>query len=153
MKKTIDKSASICEINEIALIDAQIEKAYKTVRELENKKAKYQRGVVFKNFKKNCYYCASYNCESIYFIYNEDNVKVQEMSGTVGYTGENDVLIKSGFWERLTRVHYDAGVFHNKYLHLSEFSKYQVQEIDLNEFNEQGNNIIKSVQKELEANS
>ena len=134
----------------IKLTEEQIETVYATLEELREQKAKLETEKLLRDFEDGEYYRLDDRggCLSYYFRYSKGNFHVHDMTGTVGYTGENDVIISHGLKVFATRAQYQAGFFHSLYLHLSYFNNLSVRKIGAEEFNRQCEQIIKYVGQE-----
>lgn len=134
----------------IKSVEEEIEKTYEKLEALREQKAKLETEELLKDFEEGEYYRLEdrSGCLSYYFKYSKSNLHVQDMTGTVGYTGENDVIISHGLKVFTTRTQYQAGFFHSLYLHLSYFHNLSVSKIDAEEFKEYCEQIIKYVNQE-----
>lgn len=132
----------------IKSVEEELEKTYKKLESLREQKAKLETEKL-KDFEEGEYYRLDDRdgCLSYYFKYSERNFHVQDMTGTVGYTGENDVVISHGLKVFATRTQYQAGFFHTLYLPLSCFHSLSVSKIDAEEFKECCEQIIKYVRR------
>lgn len=134
----------------IKLTEEQIEKVHETLEELREQKAKLETEKLLKDFEEGEYYRLDDRggCLSYYFRYSKSNFHVHDMTGTVGYTGENDVIISHGLKVFATRAQYQAGFFHSLYLHLSYFHNLSVRKVDAEEFNRYCEQIVKYAEQE-----
>lgn len=134
----------------IKLTEEQIETVYSTLEELREQKAKLETEKLLRDFEDGEYYRLDDRggCLSYYFRYSKGNFHVQDMTGTVGYTGENDVIISHGLKVFATRTQYQAGFFHSLYLHLSYFNNLSIRKIDVEEYKRECEDIIKYVGQE-----
>lgn len=134
----------------IKITDEQIDKAYRELEILRDRKAQLETDKLLKDFEDGEYYRLDDRggCLSYYFRYSKSNFHVHDMTGTVGYTGENDVIISHGLKVFATRSQYQAGFFHSLYLHLSYFHNLSVRKVDAEEFNRQCEQIIKYAEQE-----
>ena len=135
----------------IKLTEEQIEKAYGELESLREQKAKLETEKLLEDFEEGEYYRLEDRggCLSYYFKYSKSNLYVQDMTGTVGYTRENDVIISHGLKVFATRTQYQAGFFHSLYLPLSCFRNLSVSKIDAEEFKEHCEQVIKYVNQEV----
>ena len=135
----------------IKSVEEELEKTYKKLESLREQKAKLETETSLKDFEEGEYYRLDDHdgCLSYYFKYSKSNLYVQDMTGTVGYTGENDVIISHGLKVFATRTQYQAGFFHSLYLHLSYFRSLSVRKIDAEEFKEYCEQIIEYVNQEV----
>ena len=135
----------------IKSVEEELEKTYKKLESLREQKAKLETETSLKDFEEGEYYRLDDRdgCLSYYFKYSKSNLYVQDMTGTVGYTGENDVIISHGLKVFATRTQYQAGFFHSLYLPLSCFHSLSVSKIDAEEYKECCEQIIKYVNQEV----
>ena len=135
----------------IKSVEEELEKTYEKLKSLREQKAKLETEKLLKDFEEGEYYRLDDRdgCLSYYFKYSKSNLYVQDMTGTVGYTGENDVVISHGLKVFATRTQYQAGFFHALYLPLSCFHSLSVSKIDAEEFKECCEQIIKYVNQEV----
>lgn len=135
----------------IKSVEEELEKTYEKLGVLREQKAKLETEKLLKDFEEGEYYRLEDQggCLSYYFKYSKSNLYVQDMTGTVGYTGENDVIISHGLKVFATRTQYQAGFFHALYLPLSCFHSLSVSKIDAEEFKECCEQIIKYVNQEV----
>lgn len=133
----------------IKSVEEELEKTQEKLDALREQKAKLETEKL-KDFEEGEYYRLDDRdgCLSYYFKYSKSNLYVQDMTGTVGYTGENDVIISHGLKEFATRTQYQAGFFHALYLPLSCFYNLSVSKIDAEEFKDYCEQIIKYVNQE-----
>lgn len=134
----------------IKSVEEELEKTYKKLESLREQKAKLETEKL-KDFEEGEYYRLDDRdgCLSYYFKYSKSNLYVQDMTGTVGYTGENDVIISRGLKVFATRTQYQAGFFHSLYLHLSYFRNLSVRKIDKEELKDHCEQIIEFVNQEV----
>lgn len=136
----------------IKSVEEELEKTYEKLESLKEQKAKLEAEKLLNEgfFEEGEYYRLDDRggCLSYYFKYSKRNLHVQDMTGTVGYTGENDVIIYHGLKVFITRTQYQAGFFHSLYLHLSYFHNLSVSKIKAEEFKEYCEQIIKYVNQE-----
>lgn len=127
--------------------EEELEKTYEKLESLREQKAKLETEELVKDFEEGEYYRLDDRdgCLSYYFKYSEGNFHVQDMTGTVGYTGENDVIISRGLKVFATRTQYQVGFFHSLHLHLSYFRNLSVSKIDAEEYKECCEQIIEYV--------
>lgn len=135
----------------IKSVEEELEKTYEKLESLREQKAKLETEKLLKDFEEGEYYRLEDRggCLSYYFKYSKSNLYVQDMTGTVGYTGENDVIISHGLKEFATRTQYQAGFFHALYLPLSCFRNLSVSKIDAEEYKECCEQIIEYVNQEV----
>lgn len=135
----------------IKSVEEEIEKTYEKLEALREQKAKLETEELLKDFEEGeCYRLDDRDgCLSYYFKYSERNFHVHDMTKTVGYTGENDVIISHGLKVFTTRTQYQAGFFHSLYLPLSCFRRLSVSKIDAEEFKDYCEQIIKYVNQEV----
>lgn len=135
----------------IKSVEEEIEKTYEKLEALREQKAKLETEELLKDFEEGEYYRLDDRdgCLSYYFKYSERNFHVHDMAGTVGCTGENDVIISHGLKVFATRTQYQAGFFHALYLPLSCFRSLSVSKIDAEEFKDYCEQIIKYVNQEV----
>lgn len=135
----------------IKSVEEELEKTYKKLESLREQKAKLETEELLKDFEEGEYYRLDDRdgCLSYYFKYSERNFHVHDMTGTVGYAGENDVVISHGLKVFATRTQYQAGFFHALYLPLSCFRNLSVSKIDAEEFKECCEQVIKYVNQEV----
>lgn len=135
----------------IKSVEKEIEKTYEKLEALREQKAKLETEELLKDFEEGEYYRLDDRdgCLSYYFKYSERNFRVHDMAKTVGYTGENDVIISHGIKVFTTRTQYQAGFFHSLYLPLSCFRNLSVSKIDAEEYKECCEQIIKYVNQEV----
>ena len=135
----------------IKSVEEELEKTYEKLKSLREQKAKLETEKLLKDFEEGEYYRLDDRdgCLSYYFKYSKSNLHVQDMTGTVGYTGENDVIISHGLKVFTTRTQYQAGFFHALYLPLSCFYNLSVSKIDAEEFKECCEQVIKYVNQEV----
>lgn len=134
----------------IKSVEEELEKTYEKLKSLREQKAKLETEKLLKDFEEGEYYRLEDRdgCLSYYFKYSKSNLHVQDMTGTVGYMGENDVIISHGLKVFTTRTQYQAGFFHSLYLPLSCFYNLSVSKIDAEEFKDYCEQIIKYVNQE-----
>lgn len=134
----------------IKSVEEELEKTYEKLESLREQKAKLETEKLLKDFEEGEYYRLDDRggCLSYYFRYTKGNFEVRDMTGTVGCTGENDVIISHGLKVFATRTQYQAGFFHSLYLHLSYFNNLSVSKIDAEEFKDYCEQIIKYVNQE-----
>ena len=135
----------------IKSVEEELEKTYEKLKSLREQKAKLETEELLKDFEEGGYYRLDDRdgCLSYYFKYSERNFHVHDMTKTVGYTGENDVIISHGLKVFATRSQYQAGFFHSLYLPLSCFRNLSVSKIDAEEFKECCEQVIKYVNQEV----
>lgn len=135
----------------IKSVEEELEKTYEKLEALREQKAKLETEELLKDFEEGEYYRLDDRggCLSYYFKYSERNFRVHDMAKTVGYTGENDVIISHGLKVFTTRTQYQAGFFHSLYLPLSCFLNLSVSKIDAEEFKECCEQVIKYVNQEV----
>lgn len=133
--------------------EEELEKTHEKLESLREQKVKLETEKLLKDnvFEEGKYYRLDDRdgCLSYYFKYSERNFRVHDMTKTVGYTGENDVIISHGLKVFTTRTQYQAGFFHSLYLHLSCFRNLSVSKIDAEEFKECCEQVIKYVNQEV----
>ena len=130
--------------------EEQIEKVHGELESLREQKAKLETEKLLRDFEEGEYYrLEDRGGLSYYFKYSKSNLHVQDMTGTVGYMGENDVVISHGLKVFATRTQYQAGFFHSLYLPLSCFRNLSVSKIDAEEFKDYCEQIIKYVNQEV----
>lgn len=134
----------------IKSIEEELEKTHEKLESLREQKAKLETEKLLKDFEEGEYYRLEDRGGylSYYFKYSKSNLHVQDMTGTVGYAGENDVIISHGLKVFTTRTQYQAGFFHSLYLPLSCFHNLSVSKIDAEEFKDYCEQIIKYVNQE-----
>lgn len=135
----------------IKSVEEELEKTHEKLESLKEQKAKLETEKLLKDFEEGEYYRLEDRggCLSYYFKYSKSNLYVQDMTKTVGYMGENDVVISHGLKVFATRTQYQAGFFHALYLPLSCFHSLSVSKIDAEEFKECCEQIIKYVNREV----
>ena len=135
----------------IKSVEEEFEKTYEKLESLREQKAKLETEKLLKDFEEGEYYRLDDRdgCLSYYFKYSKSNLHVQDMTGTVGYTGENDVVISHGLKVFATGTQYQAGFFHALYLPISCFRNLSVSKIDAEEYKECCEQIIKYVNQEV----
>ena len=135
----------------IKSVEEELEKTHEKLEALREQKAKLETEELLKDFEEGEYYRLDDRdgCLSYYFKYSERNFHVHDMTGTVGYTGGNDVVISHGLKVFATRTQYQAGFFHALYLPLSCFHSLSVSKIDAEEFKECCEQVIKYVNQEV----
>lgn len=137
----------------IKRVEEELEKTHEKLESLREQKAKLETEKLLRDgvFEEGEYYRLDDRdgCLSYYFKYSERNFRVHDMTKTVGYTGENDVIISHGLKVFTTRTQYQAGFFHSLYLPLSCFLKLSVSKIDAEEFKECCEQVIKYVNQEV----
>lgn len=137
----------------IKSVEEELEKTYEKLESLREQKAKLETEKLLKDnvFEEGEYYRLDDRdgCLSYYFKYSERNFRVHDMTKTVGYTGENDVIISHGLKVFTTRTQYQAGFFHSLYLPLSCFLNLSVSKIDAEEYKECCEQVIKYVNQEV----
>ena len=135
----------------IKSVEEEFEKTYEKLESLREQKAKLETEKLLKDFEEGEYYRLDDRdgCLSYYFKYSKSNLHVQDMTGTVGYIGENDVVISHGLKVFATRTQYQAGFFHALYLPISCFRNLSVNKIDAEEYKECCEQIIKYVNQEV----
>lgn len=135
----------------IKSVEEELEKTHEKLEALREQKAKLETEELLKDFEEGEYYRLDDRggCLSYYFKYSERNFHVHDMTGTVGYAGENDVVISHGLKVFATRTQYQAGFFHSLHLHLSYFRNLSVSKIDAEEFKECCEQVIKYVNQEV----
>lgn len=133
------------------LLQVKIHDIMDELESLREQKAKLETEKLLMDFEEGEYYRLEdrSGCLSYYFKYSKSNLHVQDMTGTVGYTGENDVIISHGLKVFTTRTKYQAGFFHSLYLPLSCFHSLFVSKIDAEEFKERCEEIIEYVNREV----
>lgn len=135
----------------IKSVEEELEKTQEKLEALREQKAKLEAEELLKDFEEGEYYRLDDRdgCLSYYFKHSERNFHVHDMTKTVGYTGENDVIISHGLKVFATRTQYQAGFFHALYLPLSCFRNLSVSKIDAEEFKECCEQVIKYVNQEV----
>ena len=135
----------------IKSVEEELEKTQEKLETLREQKAKLETEKLLWDFEEGEYYRLDDQggCLSYYFKYSERNFHVHDMTKTVGYTGENDVIISHGLKVFTTRTQYQAGFFHSLYLPLSCFLNLSVSKIDAEEFKECCEQVIKYVNQEV----
>ena len=133
----------------IKSVEEELEKTHEKLEALREQKAKLETENLLKDFEEGEYYRLDDRdgCLSYYFKYSERNFHVHDMTKTVGYTGENDVIISHGLKVFATRTQYQAGFFHALYLPLSCFRNLSVSKIDAEEFKDNCEQVIKYVRR------
>lgn len=141
----------IDQLTTIKSVEDELEKTHERIKSLREQKAKLETEELLKDFEEGEYYRLDDRdgCLSYYFKYSERNFHVHDMAGTVGYAGENDVVISHGLKVFATRTQYQAGFFHALYLPLSCFRSLSVSKIDAEEFKECCEQVIKYVNQEV----
>ena len=133
--------------------EEELEKTYEKLESLREQKAKLETEKLLRDgvFEEGEYYRLDDRdgCLSYYFKYSERNFRVHDMAKTVGYAGENDVVISHGLKVFTTRTQYQAGFFHSLYLPLSCFLNLSVSRIDAEEFKDCCEQIIKYANQEV----
>lgn len=134
----------------IKSVEEELEKTYGKLESLREQKAKLETEELLKDFEEGEYYRLDDRdgCLSYYFKYSERNFHVHDMTRTVGYTGENDVIISHGLKVFTTRTQYQVGFFHSLYLPLSCFHNLSISKIDAEEFKDYCEQIIRYVNQE-----
>ena len=132
-------------------LDSAIKSVEEELEALREQKVKLETEKLLKDFEEGKYYRLDDRdgCLSYYFKYSERNFHVHDMTKTVGYAGENDVIISHGLKVFATRSQYQAGFFHALYLPLSCFYNLSVSKIDAEEFKECCEQVIKYVNQEV----
>ena len=137
----------------IKSVEEELEKTHEKLESLREQKVKLETEKLLRDgvFEEGEYYRLDDRdgCLSYYFKYSERNFRVHDMAKTVGYTGENDVIISHGLKEFTTRTQYQVGFFHSLYLPLSCFLNLSVSKIGAEEFKECCEQIIKYVNQEV----
>ena len=137
----------------IKSVEEELEKTHEKLESLREQKVKLETEKLLRDnvFEEGEYYRLDDRdgCLSYYFKYSERNFHVHDMTGTVGYAGENDVVISHGLKVFATRTQYQAGFFHALYLPLSCFRNLSVSKIDVEEFKECCEQVIKYVNQEV----
>lgn len=137
----------------IKSVEEELEKTHEKLESLREQKAKLETEKLLRDgvFEEGEYYRLDDRdgCLSYYFKYSERNFRVHDMAKTVGYTGENDVIISHGLKVFTTRTQYQVGFFHSLYLPLSCFLNLSVSKIDAEEFKECCEQVIKYVNQEV----
>lgn len=137
----------------IKSVEEELEKTHEKLESLREQKVKLETEKLLRDgvFEEDEYYRLDDRdgCLSYYFKYSERNFRVHDMAKTVGYTGENDVIISHGLKVFATRTQYQAGFFHSLYLPLSCFLNLSVSKIDAEEFKECCEQVIKYVNQEV----
>ena len=133
----------------IKSVEEELEKTYEKLESLREQKVKLETENLLKDFEEGEYYRLDDRdgCLSYYFKYSERNFHVHDMTKTVGYTGENGVIISHGLKVFATRTQYQAGFFHALYLPLSCFHSLSVSKIDAEEFKDNCEQVIKYVRR------
>ena len=133
----------------IKSVEDELEKTHERLEALREQKAKLETEKLLRDdvFEEGEYYRLEDRggCLYYYFKYSKSNLHVQDMTGIVGYTGENDVIISRGLKVFATRTQYQAGFFHALHLHLSYFHNFSIRKIDAEEFKECCEQIIEGV--------
>ena len=135
----------------IKSVEKKKKKTYEKLESLREQKVKLETENLLKDFEEGEYYRLDDRdgCLSYYFKYSERNFHVHDMTKTVGYTGENDVVISHGLKVFATRTQYQAGFFHALYLPLSCFHSLSVSKIDAEEFKDYCEQVVKYVNQEV----
>ena len=135
----------------IKSVEEELEKTQEKLEALREQKAKLEAEKLLGDFEEGGYYELDDRdgCLSYYFKYSERNFHVHDMTKTVGYMGENDVVISHGLKVFATRTQYQAGFFHSLYLPLSCFRNLSVSKIDAEEFKDHCEQVIKYVNQEV----
>ena len=135
----------------IKSVEEELEKTHEKLEALREQKVKLETEKLLKDFEEGEYYRLEDQggCLYYYFKYSKNNFHVHDMTGTVGYAGENDVVISHGLKEFATRTQYQAGFFHALYLPISCFRNLSVIKIDVEEFKERCEQVIKYVNQEV----
>ena len=133
----------------IKSVEEELEKTQEKLEALREQKAKLEAEKLLGDFEEGEYYRLDDRdgCLSYYFKYSERNFHVHDMTKTVGYMGENDVVISHGLKVFTTRTQYQAGFFHSLYLPLSCFHSLSVSKIDVEEFKDLCEEIVKYVNR------
>lgn len=148
----LDHLTQVKEIDYISEVDKRMNEVQEELRALREQKAKLETEEMLKNLEEDEYYRLDDRggCLSYYFRYSKSNFHVQDMTGTVGYTGENDVIISHGLKVFATRAQYQVGFFHSLYLHLSYVHNCQLVKIDKEDFDQECSQIVEYVNREIE---
>ena len=135
----------------IKSVEEELEKTHEKLESLREQKVKLETEKLLWDFEEGEYYRLDDRggCLSYYFKYSERNFHVHDMTKTVRYTGENDVIISHGLKVFATRTQYQAGFFHSLYLPLSCFLNLSVSKINAEEFKECCEQVIKYVNQEV----
>lgn len=137
----------------IKSVEEELEKTHEKLESLREQKVKLETEKLLRDgvFEEGEYYRLDDRdgCLSYYFKYSERSFRVHDMAKTVGYTGENDVIISHGLKVFTTRTQYQVGFFHSLYLPLSCFLNLSVSKIDAEEFKECCEQVIKYVNQEV----
>lgn len=135
----------------IKFTEERIETIHSALNELRVQKAKLETEKMLKDFEDGEYYRLydQGGCLTYYFRYSKDNFHVQDMAGTVGYVGENDVIISHGLRVFATRTQYQVGFFHSLQLHLSNFYNLSIRKIGAEEFHSHCEQIMKYAEQEM----
>ena len=147
----LDHVTQVKEIDYVSEVDKRMNEVQEELRALREQKAKLETEELVKSFEENKYYRLDDRCccETYYFQYSASNFQVQDMTGTVGYDGENKIVIHHGLKVFATRASFAAGMFHTAYISLSEFGRMELKEISKEAFERECNEIVEYVKREL----
>lgn len=127
-------------------IEEEYGKTLDKLTDLKQKKVKLESEKILGSLIKGSYYKVHLTeCDILYFEFTENNVKIVDMAGTVGYDGWNCISISSGIHIHSTRASYESGVFDNKYISLKLQPEFE--EVKKSDFLEIRDRIIKNLQE------
>ena len=137
-------------------IREQIEEKKKDLEVLRQMQIETESKYLLTQFQEGHYYeLYTGECTKVYFKYTKENVWVQDMEGTVGYTGQNAVVLDHCIEYIITRTSTTKGVVTHKLISLDCFvsswlSSGPIREITKEEFEETVKDVIKSLQNLIE---
>ena len=137
-------------------IKEQIEEKKKDLEALRQMQVEAESKDVLGQFQEGHYYELYIGeCTKVYFKFTKKNIWVQDMEGTVGYTGQNAVVLDYCIEYIITRTSVTKGIVTHKLLSLDCFvsswlSSDPIREITKEEFEEIVKDVIKSLQNLFE---
>ena len=110
------------ENEEVRKIDLEIKNLEAQIENLKKKKIEYQISDIFAGMEEGKYYYTQCSSSYYYFKYTKDNVFLQDGEGTVGYDGDNWLIIENAIYFHSTRTSYSVGLQRHLVLHASAFN-------------------------------
>lgn len=116
------RAERISKNEEVRKIDTEIENLNAQIENLRRKKIEYQINDIFAGMEEGKYYYTEIHSSYYYFKYTKDNVFLQDGEGTVGYDGDNWLIIEDAVHTLTTRTSRVIGFQNHVVLHASAFN-------------------------------
>lgn len=116
------RAERISKNEEVRKIDSEIENLEAQIENLRKKKLEHQINDIFAGMEEGKYYYTEIHSSYYYFKYTKDNVFLQDGEGTVGYDGDNWLIIEDAIYSFTTRTSRVIGFQNHVVLHASAFN-------------------------------